>query len=72
MKGADGGGANALEILDAVCCVQAMGGQRNCRVGQNRIHTLYTTVYLVISLPKMLCKLQKYGSGQPYANVLNM
>jgi hypothetical protein len=26
-----------------------------CRVGQNHIYTPYMTVYLVISLPKILC-----------------
>ena len=36
-----------------------------CRVGQNRIYTLYITIYLVISK----CTLYApyiYGSGQPY------
>ena len=37
------------------------------RVGQNRIHTPYMTVYLVISLPKIpyIHRIYIYGSGQP-------
>jgi hypothetical protein len=41
-----------------------------CRVGQNRIHTPYMTVYLMISLPKYRrYTVYIYGSGQPYVFV---
>jgi hypothetical protein len=36
------------------------------RVGQNCVHTLYMTVYLVISLTKLPYIHRIYGSGQPY------
>jgi len=38
-----------------------------CRVGQDCIYTLYMTVYLVISLPKIACM---YGSGQSFIYVV--
>jgi hypothetical protein len=39
------------------------------RVGQNRIHTPYITVYLVVFLPKIpyIHHIYIYGSGQPYS-----
>jgi len=38
-----------------------------CRVGQNRIYTLYMTVYLSSSLPKVTVHTPYiYDSGQPY------
>jgi len=39
------------------------------RVGQNRIHTLYMTVYLAISLPKTVYAPYIYGSGQPLSSL---
>ena len=42
-----------------------MGVSLMYRVGQNRIFAPYMTVYLVISLPKILYIHRMYGSGQP-------
>jgi len=41
-------------------------GLQIIRVGQNRIHTPYMTVYLVIPLPQIPCIYTVHGSGQPY------
>ena len=53
-----------------VCAMKILYICQICRVGQNRIFTLYMTVCMVISLPKLpyIHRIYVYmhGFGQPY------